>query len=203
MNRSLIKAFVLSASLTLIACTGGGPAITTQTRPNINFSQYKTYSFADKLGTDKPEYTTIITSEFKTAVQQEMFKRGYVYTASNPDLWVNFFSNVENRSDTYSTPGFAGGYYGMGFGGYGYGYGLGFGAPFYGRDVETINYKVGTVSIDVVDFKSKELIWTGMLEGALTKKSMENPGAAIQSAVTQIFSKYPVQGNAIAPVPVQ
>ena len=203
MNNALTKTLLISAVLALTACTSG-PSITTQSRANTNFSQYKTWGYAEQLGTDKAGYSTIITTEFKQAVQKEMSARGYVYTETNPGLWVNFFSNVQIVSETYSTPGVNMGLYG-GYGSYGrgYGYGLGFGVPIYGGDVETRNYKLGTVSIDVVDVASKELIWEGVLEGALTKKAMENPGAAIQSAVTQIYAKYPIQGAAPAPAATQ
>lgn len=203
MKNTLVKALIISAVLALTACTTG-PTITSQTRANTNFTQYKTWSFAEQLGTDKAGYSTIITSEFKQAVQREMQARGYVYTTENPGLWVNFFSNVQTMTETYSTPGVNVGLYG-GYGSYGrgYGYGLGFGAPIYGGDVETRNYKLGTVSIDIVDVANKELIWEGVLEGALSKKAMENPGAAIQSAVTQIYAKYPVQGIAPAPAVTQ
>ena len=198
MKNALVKTLLISAVLTITACATG-PSITSQSRANTNFSQYKTWGYAEQLGTDKAGYSTIVTSEFKRAVQNEMSARGYVYTTENPGLWVNFFSNVQNMTEVYSTPGMNVGLYG-GYGSYGrsYGYGLGFGAPIYGNDVESRNYKLGTVSIDVVDVASKELIWEGVLEGALSKKAMENPGAAIQSAVTQIFSQYPIQG--VAPV---
>lgn len=202
MKNALKKIIVLSTTALLVACATG-PSITTQIRPNTNFSQYKTWSYTQQLGTDKAGYSTIITSEFKRAVQNEMAARGYVYSTENPGLWVNFFSNVQTMTETYSTPGVNIGMYGGYGGGFGYGYGLGFGVPLYGNNVESYNYKLGTVTIDVVDVASKELIWEGVLEGALTKKAMQNPGAAIQSAVTQIFSKYPVQSNPVAPVPVQ
>jgi hypothetical protein len=200
MKSALVKISVLSTTLLLVACATG-PSITTQVKPNTNFSQYKTWGYTEQLGTDKAGYSTIITSEFKRAVHNEMAARGYVYTTVNPGLWVNFFSNVQNMTEVYSAPGVSIGMYG-GYGGYGggYGYGLGFGGPLYGNNVESRNYKLGTVTIDVVDVASKELIWEGVLEGALTKKAMQNPGAAIQSAVTQIYSKYPVQ-SLVPPAP--
>jgi hypothetical protein len=38
-----------------------------------------------------------------------------------------------------------------------------------------------------------------VLEGTLSKKAMENPGAAIQYAVTQIYTRYPVPSRTAAP----
>jgi hypothetical protein len=63
--------------------------------------------------------------------------------------------------------------------------------PMYETEVETVNYKVGTVNVDVVDAERKVLVWEGLVEGRLTKKAMENPRAAIDAVVTELFTRYP------------
>jgi hypothetical protein len=193
MKSLLLKAVLLGSALSLAGCASQ-PSISSQSRPNVDFTSYKTYGWVNPLATDKAGYSTMITGHFKNAVQNEMAARGYVYDANNPDLQVNFYSNIENRSETYSSPSMSVGYYGY-RGGFGYGLGI----PVYGSDVETRNYKVGTVSVDIVDTKRKELIWEGVLEGTLSKKAMENPGAAIQYAVSQIYTRYPVAARTAAP----
>ena len=55
-------------------------------------------------------------------------------------------------------------------------------------------------SVDILDAARKEIIWEGVLEGKLTKKSMDNPGAAIEQVIAQIFAKYPVPSNVPAAV---
>lgn len=189
MNKIILKATLLGLVFAMAGCASQ-PHISAQSRSGADFSAYRSYGWVTPLATDKAGYSTIITSHFKAAVQREMAARGYVYDASSPDLQVNFFSNVENRSETYSSPTVSMGYYGYRRG---FGYGMGF--PVYGNNVETRNYKVGTVNIDVVDAKRKELVWEGALEGALSSKAMQSPAGAIQSAVSQIFTKYPVQAT--------
>lgn len=193
MKSTLVKALVLGLALVMAGCASQ-PRISSQARPNTDFASYKSYAWVSPLATDKAGYSTIITSHFKAAVQSQMAARGYTLDTNNPDLLVNFFSNIENRTDTYSSPSMNMGYYGYRGG---YAYGLGF--PMFGGGVETRNYKVGTVSIDLVDAKRKELVWEGALEGTLSSKAMQNPGAAIQSAVGQIYSKFPVQSSATIP----
>ena len=161
MKSLLLKAVLFGSVLSLAGCASQ-PSISSQSRPNVDFTSYKTYGWVNPLATDKAGYSTMITGHFKNAVQNEMAARGYVYDANNPDLQVNFYSNIENRSETYSSPSMSVGYYGY-RGGFGYGLGI----PVYGSDVETRNYKVGTVSVDIVDTKRKELIWEGVLEGTL------------------------------------
>jgi Domain of unknown function (DUF4136) len=193
MKKILLKALLLGSVLVMVGCASQ-PRISSQARPNVDFSAYKSYGWVTPLATDKAGYSTIITSHFKAAVQAQMAARGYSYDASNPDLLVNFFSNVETRTETRSSSSMSMGYFGYRGG---YGYGMGF--PIYGGGVESRNYKVGTVSIDVVDAKRKELIWEGALEGTLSSKAMQNPGGAIQSAVVQVFTKFPVQSAAVTP----
>ncbi len=191
MKNSVLKTVLLGSVLAIASCASQ-PNISSQSRPNVDFSVYKSYAWVAPLATDKAGYSTIITSHFKAAVQSQMAARGYTFNATNPDLLINFFSNVETRTETRSSPSMNVGYFGY-RGSFGYGMGI----PLYGSNVETRNYKVGTVSIDVVDAKRKELVWEGALEGALSSKAMQNPGGAIQSAVGQIFTKFPVQsGNA-------
>jgi hypothetical protein len=193
MKNTLMNALLLGSVLLMAGCASQ-PRISSQARVGSDFSSYKTYGWVSPLATDNAGYSTIITSHFKSAVQAQMEARGFSYDANNPDLWVNFYSNTENRTETQGSTNMSIGYFGN-RGGFGYGLGI----PLFGNNVESRNYKVGTVSIDVVDAKRKELIWEGALEGTLSSKAMQNPGAAIQSAVGQIFTQFPKQTTAITP----
>lgn len=185
MNR-LIKAVIALAVITLAGCATTGPDIRTDFDPETDFTRYKTFGFVEPLGTDKHGYSTLITSYFKAAAQNEMQALGYTYSDTDPDLLVNFFMNMENRSDVRSGPRISAGY-----GYYQYRYGLYLGFPVYERETDTRHYKVGTLNIDVVDAKEKRLIWEGVAEGKLSQEALENPRPAIQSAVRQIFQHYP------------
>lgn len=198
MKNLLRKSFATAFVLLLAACATNQPTITSETRQGVDISKYKTYGWFSPLATDKAGYSSIVSSNFKSAIQNEMAARGYVYDANSPQLLININATSQERADVSSTPSMSVGYYGY-RGGFGYGLGM----PIYGADVETTYYKVGTVTIDVVDAQQKELIWTGTLEGVLNKKAMENPNAAIQSAVSQIYAKYPIPAMAAAPPPAQ
>lgn len=76
---------------------------------------------------------------------------------------------------------------------YGYRRGMYGGFPAYSNDVDTVHYKVGTVNIDVIDAKKKQLVWEGTTEGRLTKAIMADPQAAINGAVATIFTQYPTR----------
>jgi hypothetical protein len=81
---------------------------------------------------------------------------------------------------------------GVGYGGY-YGYrGSMYAAwPMYTNDVSTVRYQVGTLNVDVVDARRKQLVWEGVAEGKLRKETMQNPEPAIRSVINQLYQTYP------------
>lgn len=178
------KTFLLV--LVLSACTST-PKVQSDFDRSADFGAFHTFAFVEELGTDTSGYSTLLTSYFKSAVEREMIGLGYTYSDKNPDLFVNFSTNSEARTDVRST-GMTSGYTGY----YGYRRGMYAGFP-YATDVDTVHYKVGTVNIDVVDAKKKQLVWVGTTEGRLTKEVMENPQAAVNAAVANIFAHYPTR----------
>jgi hypothetical protein len=71
----------------------------------------------------------------------------------------------------------------------------------YPRDIETRNYRQGTLSIDVVDAAKKALVWEGVAEARITTKMRENPGNTVDSVVTEILAGFPAK-NAVSSQPV-
>jgi hypothetical protein len=174
----------LAAALLIVAAgCQTRPEVRTQSAPNLDVGRYATYGFVDKPGTDTAGYTTLTTRYLREAVSREMQARGYTRSES-PDLLVNF--NVATKDKIESRGPRVGVGYG-GFGGWrhGYGWGVGVGSP----DIH--NFTEGTLTIDVVDRKSNELVWSGTAVGRLTKSALEKPQPAIDQAVDLIFAQYP------------
>ncbi|HEX2672156.1 MAG TPA: DUF4136 domain-containing protein, partial [Polyangiaceae bacterium] len=113
------------------------------------------------------------------ATRAQLERNGYTYSESEPELLVNFYLKVVNKQELRST----GGYYGY-RAGY---YGTWTGYPY----VETINYKQGTLNVDLVDAKRKQLVWQGVAEGEVSEEAQQNPGPAIDRVVAEIFSNFP------------
>ena len=68
-----------------------------------------------------------------------------------------------------------------------------FGFPLFGNRMEKNEYKVGTVTIDVVDASEQRVVWQGLIDGRLTQKAMANPQQAISDAVQLIYQSYPTR----------
>jgi hypothetical protein len=183
--RATVLFAVVCVVFTLSACSSG-PAIRADADPSANLSAYTTFGFFSPVSTDKVGYSTIVTARLKDAARRELTRRGYVYSEASPQLLVNFNINIENRHDTRSTPSTGwGGYYGYRAGMYGVWGG-------YPQEVETVHYQIGTLTIDVVDATKKQLVWQGIAQGRIHQKAIQNPGPAIDGAVSDIFAKYPV-----------
>jgi Domain of unknown function (DUF4136) len=183
------KLFVTGAlALSMLSACESGPQIRSRADPAANLSAYKTYMFAEKAGTDRPEYRTPITSYFKEAIRREMDARGYRYVEGGPaELLVNFNANARENVDVRTTPGAT---YGYGYGYYGYRGGL-YGAAAFPPEVETVRYRVGTANVDVVDLSRKQVVWEGIAEARLTDKIMKDPRTAISNVIAEMFLEFP------------
>jgi ABC-type transporter lipoprotein component MlaA len=177
---------LLLSALLLAGCASQRPTIQSDYDPDADFANYQTFGFIQPLGTDKPGYSTLVSGYFKAAVRTQMERLGYTYSPQSPDLLVNGFTNTETRTDVRSSPS-ANASYGY----FGYRSGLYLGLPLYGSDTKSKHYKVGTLSVDVVDAQKQQLIWEGIAEEKLSKEAMNNPQEAIQTTVQQIFLTYP------------
>jgi uncharacterized protein DUF4136 len=186
LQKTLVR-FVIAVGCVLVAACESGPTIRADGDPSVDFTAYKTFGFFDQLSTDKSKYATMLTGRLKDATRAELTKRGYT-EAPEPQLLVNFSTNVENRTEVNSTGTSASyGFYGYRAGMYGAWGG-------YPTDVYTTHYQQGTLAIDMVDSAKKQLVWQGIAQARLTKTMLDNPGAAIGSVVADIFEKYPVKG---------
>ena len=129
---AVLAAIVCGVALN--ACTTG-PTVRADGDPSANLSAYKTFGFFQRVSTDKSGYGTILSTRLKDATRRELEKRGYRYAQSEPQLLVNFATNIENRTDVQSMPSAGmGGYYGYRAGMYGAWAG-------YPQDIETVHHQ--------------------------------------------------------------
>jgi hypothetical protein len=176
-----------AAVAVLFSACSTAPAIHRETNPAATFGSYKTYGFLSPLATDKFAYESLLTQHLKDAIRVAMQSKGYVFSNGTPDLLVNFYVNIQDKQDVRTTPGstyagYAGGYYG---------YRTGYYRVYSPGTVETINYKQGTLTIDLVDAKQKVLAWTATAEGRISGDALKNPGPAIDTLVSNLMTPLP------------
>jgi hypothetical protein len=178
----------IAFSLALAGC-----ASVPETRANydttVDFAQFRTFGYFEKLGTDENGYESLVTQQLKASTRREMEARGYRYAGTGADLLVNFNASLQQQTrvhQTYDPYWYGGGYYG-----YRYGYYGGWG----GYNSYVDQYVEGTLNIDIVDAKRKQLVWEGVTVGRVTEKVKNDRAAAIDAAVRDMFTKYPFRAG--------
>ena len=152
----------------------------------VDFAQYRSFAFFEKVGTDEADYESLITRHLKASTRRELEARGYRYSESTPDLLVNFNASVTQQTRVHSAPMpfYGGGYYGYGYPGY-YGFWGGYYEPYVDQ------YDEGTLKIDIVDARRKQLVWEGVTVGRITDKAKKDRSAAVDLAVRDMFTQFP------------
>ena len=158
-----------------------------------NFSEYKSYAFY-KTGIDRVQISDLDKKRILRAIETEMTSRGFV-KSETPDILINIFTKEQERVDIYNNNFGWGGMGGWGWGGYG-GWGPGYGWGWGGGSMVSTSTE-GSLYIDLVDTKSKQLVWQGKGEGTLANtKNIKKKEQRIKEFVSQIMKQYPPTGVA-------
>ena len=142
---------------------------------DAKFDEAKTFAFY-KSGIDKVQISDLDKKRILRSIESEMLKKGYS-KSDDPDLLVNIFTKAEKHVDIYNNN-------------WGYGWG-----PWYGGPASVSTTTNGVLYIDLIDSKSKQLIWQGRGEGYLTHNRSRKI-ERIQEFVSKILEQYPPQNNA-------
>lgn len=156
----------------------------------VNFRAFKTWAWypqqpKDAEGGPAKGYESFLDKRMRAAVASEMAAKGLTEVAVNaaPDIYVAYSARVEDKQQVSPY------YNGMG---YPYGYGYGYGA--YGRGYSPVTqYKAGTVVIDIVDARRKELAWRGTGQAQVNQNTIDE--VETHRIVNGILSTYPPQDN--------
>lgn len=193
MRAMIVRVALGVALLSLLGGCASGPQIHVDGDPAVNVAAYRSFGFFEPLATDTAGYSTLLSARLKEATRRELEARGFAYDEASPGLRINFNVNVVEKTEIRSNPSVT-----AGFGYYGYRYGM-YGAwTGYPYDIETTNYRQGTLVIDVVDAARKALVWQGVAEGRITQQVRDNPARAVDAAVAQILASFPMHGAGAA-----
>lgn len=183
-----MRIFAATIVCVLLSACAAQPEYRSDVDRSVDFTSYETYSYVSKPGTDHAGYSTLTTMRFKAAIDVQMAARGYRLTDSDPELLINFFANVEDRETTRTTTVPT-----AGLAYYDYRLNL-FGTfPLYETETRSVEYKQGTLNVDIIDAAEGRLIWEGIAEGRLTNAVMNDPESAIRNAIAGVFELFPVQ----------
>jgi hypothetical protein len=178
-RKAIAHSLALAAMLALGAGCATRPDVRSDQDSSVELASYKTFGFYAT--NESSPYATLLASRLNAAAREQLERRRFVYSEHEPDLRVNLRLAVDDRLQIRSSPTHRVGWR-AGFGG----------------DIETVEYRQGTLAIDLVDVKRNLLVWHAVAEGRLDTKAMEQPGPAIEAAVGEVFGHFPVAKTASA-----
>lgn len=171
----LVKPLLLFFTLSLFtACSSVKVATDYDTK--VNFNEYKTFAFY-KTGIDKAPISDLDKKRIMRAVEAELIAKGMT-KSSNPDVLISLFTKSRERININENN---------------FGYGFGWNPWMWGgpNRINVNQYTEGTLFLDIIDAKKKELVWQGIGSGALRMSNMEKRDARIKEFVKEIMAKYP------------
>ena len=145
---------------------------------NVDFTNFKTFAFY-KTGIDKVEISDLDKKRILKSIETELLAKGFT-KSEKPDLLVNFFTKSREQIDVnaYNS-------------GYGYGWGYGWNPYIWGGNRTSVRSTTqGTLFIDLIDAKKKEMIWQGEGEGEIFQ-NQKNKEERIGEFVKEILKQYP------------
>ena len=153
------------------------------------FETYFTFNFIRpdpeelrKAGVEHPEHVDI----FESAIEERMVLKGYKRVLRDPDLRISYFVKVKNLQKANTTS------VSVGTGSYGYGGG---GSVSVGAShTNYIDYKEGTVIIDLIDAKKDLLVWEGIGDETYDPRK-DNVADKVYKVVDRIFYSYKFQAG--------
>lgn len=176
----------LPALLLLTACSGY--SVKYDFDPGASFRGYRAfdwYAASKRAQGRKADEHPLLDRRVRAAVEQELQAKGYRReTSADPDFLIAYYPVYRTRRVRTHTS------VGVGLGGWrrpwGYGVGTRFGTS------ETHTFKEGTIVLEIIDYKSNQLVWQARAEGALDR--LDDPQEAqeqIARAVRDLLDRFP------------
>ena len=164
-------------SLSILSC--GSIKVASDYDSDADFSNYKTFAFY-KSGIDKVEISDIDKKRILKSIQNTLLNKGLTID-ENPDILINIATKSSENiyiDNSFYSPYYTGWY------------------PYYGIGHRQVAYSTsqGALYIDVIDTKSKQLIWQGKGIGVLSSKKSDRD-ELVNNYVTKILEVYPPEKN--------
>ena len=184
-----VGAFSIGAAIFITGCAGTAHV---QKDKSANFSQYKTYSWVEKV---KPKNgkanhrNDMAEQNIRDAVNEQLQKKGYVESESNPDVLVStdllLEKNMQEQKDPVYSQSYTRSYYNPRTRRVSTFY---YPSEFMGYDSYSKTVKEGTVTVTMIDAKTDKAVWQGWATKQLNKNNITEK--EIDQNVKSIFKKF-------------
>lgn len=149
----------------------------------VDFDKYQSFAFY-KTGIDEVEISDIDKKRILKSIEKNLIQKGMTIS-EKPDLLINISTKSSENiyiDNSYYSP-----------------YNIGW-QPYYGRNYRRVSHTTseGALYIDIIDTKSKQLVWQGKGIGSLLSSNKINRDELVDNYVFKILSVYPpIAANAV------
>ena len=173
-NPKIMKIHTLSLVILGIALAScSSLKVTTDYDSSVNFNRYETYNFTP--AADSIPINQLNKKRLFNAISAEM-NGNDIQWAAEPDLFVHVHLMLKGRTKTNIT--------------YGQGDTYSLGSGFSTTYMDMGEYSQGTLFIDIIDDKRKQLVWSGRVSSAI-KDSDPMQEKDINKIVQKVFRNFP------------
>lgn len=177
---------ILPAALGLAVLTGCAPyTVRADYDTTANYAAYKTFDWyaASKYAKGKTDggASAIMDRRVRHAVEKQLLAKGFQRnTKADPDFLVTYYPVYRNRRVVTTTN------VGGGWGWRPFHYGVNSAVS------EVRDIKEGSIVLEIVDYKTNELIWQSVADGALTDlRTPEDADEVVNDAISRMMEKFP------------
>jgi hypothetical protein len=189
---------VLGITISMLMLLACGPTVRTQKTAPVDLSQFETFAYLPNTNAEvegKSYNDEKVNAAIVAAVNSQMREAGYSLDRDQPDLLVLISVDTDIETEVTQDPVYAtypyttrtvsvGSYYNS----YYYRNYTSFNRVV-GYDQNVNRYEEGTVIIDLIDRKTKNIVWTGISTDAIYNQSTT---AKAQEMAEAIFKEYPL-----------
>lgn len=179
---------IIAVAVLLLAGCSPEIRVYTDTDPDYDLWTYRTFDWAERTNIEANKnplhYNELNDKRIKSAMLRELQLRGYQLSVEKPDLVLHYHIIVSSQTAIGSEP-----------------FGDIYAPAWMQERTNVYAYREGTLIIDMMDAKTKNLIWRGWavtpIDGVNTSEKTDE---LIRLAVSKIFKKFPakVKPQAIA-----
>jgi len=180
-----MKATGLFGASIALALWAGCSTVQVQTdwNPSTDFSKLHSYAWLTErpLQTGDPRFDNpLVDQRIRSATAETLATKGFAPAPqASADFLMAYLITSQQKTDVNTV-----------YESYGYGM-RGFGGPGYARTYVT-QYELGTLILDVLDPKTKTLVWRGSGSAVLSEtRTPEERDKRVRAAVQEILAKFP------------
>ncbi len=181
----VFKTFLTVLLFSAALAVAFGASIKSDYQKDFDFSRLHTFSFkTERDSSDRLATNTIEAQRIQKGLAVQLQENGFTQSSSNPDFIVAFYSRVKEKTEINST----------GFG-YGPAWGWGYGIPYRARwrwgqgpNIWTYTYTQGCVMADIIDTKTQELVWRGVVKD--TVNGIGQSEKQVNSAAKDLIQRF-------------